>query len=423
MNKLAYAVIGLNYGDEGKGLTTDFLTRKLTKQGRAPIVARGNGGAQAGHTVVTPDGRRHVFGHVGSGTFAGAHTYLASKFIINPYVLKMERLALEGHRADNTIIMAHQDCRITSIFDMALNSIRELSRGNGRHGSCGMGINETVTRHLAGHQLTLRMLATEPVWCIADRLEVMFDAWWEPELEKIRASRELTDDRYKPFLQTFVDRNFEKHANILRQVCDHLTMSTCPQASITAFGPDLGLIIEGAQGLALDEVMGEFPHVTRSITGLPSSVLAASEAGYNKIQPIYITRCYSTRHGAGPLVGDGLAFTKGEVPEDKTNVEGTWQGKIRFAPLNLYQIKELLWEDMDRANMLEQILGVDACYPQIMLTCLDQVGDEIGIIRDEEGTVEWVQKSELPKIIFDYVHAEVAYCSYGPTAEDIHEMI
>jgi adenylosuccinate synthase len=47
-------------------------------------VVRFNGGAQAGHTVVTPDGRRHVFSHVGSGAFAGAATFLSRFFVANP---------------------------------------------------------------------------------------------------------------------------------------------------------------------------------------------------------------------------------------------------------------------------------------------------------------------------------------------------
>lgn len=65
----SYAVIGAGYGEEGKGLLTDALAHSL---GAAAMVIRHNGGAQAGHTVTLPDGRRHVFHHVGSGTRHGA---------------------------------------------------------------------------------------------------------------------------------------------------------------------------------------------------------------------------------------------------------------------------------------------------------------------------------------------------------------
>ena len=72
----AYAVIGANYGDEGKGLITDYLCRQVEN----PLVIRFNGGAQAGHTVTTPEGIRHIFSHFGSGTLAGA-SYLSFEIL------------------------------------------------------------------------------------------------------------------------------------------------------------------------------------------------------------------------------------------------------------------------------------------------------------------------------------------------------
>ncbi len=60
--RTGFAVIGANYGDEGKGLVTDFLSSRFADD---CTVVRFNGGAQAGHTVVAPDERRHVFSHFG----------------------------------------------------------------------------------------------------------------------------------------------------------------------------------------------------------------------------------------------------------------------------------------------------------------------------------------------------------------------
>ena len=72
-------VIGANFGDEGKGLMTDYFSQKPNS-----IVVCSNGGAQRGHTVTTSDGIRHVFHHFGSGTFNHASTYLSEDFIVNP---------------------------------------------------------------------------------------------------------------------------------------------------------------------------------------------------------------------------------------------------------------------------------------------------------------------------------------------------
>src|SRR6476659_2269299 len=78
---------GLGYGDEGKGTWTDFLARV------EPVhtVVRFNGGAQAGHNVVTPDGRHHTFAQCGSGTFVrGVNTHLSRFMLLNPLRLLRE---------------------------------------------------------------------------------------------------------------------------------------------------------------------------------------------------------------------------------------------------------------------------------------------------------------------------------------------
>ena len=74
-----YAVIGNNYGDEGKGLAVDYLTLSGHN-----LVVRHNGGAQAGHTVDKED-RRFVFHELSSGSFNGADTYWASTFLPDLY--------------------------------------------------------------------------------------------------------------------------------------------------------------------------------------------------------------------------------------------------------------------------------------------------------------------------------------------------
>ena len=60
------AVVGAGYGDEGKGAITDYFAHHNPNS----IICRYNGGAQAAHTVTTPDGKRHVFSHLGAGSFS-----------------------------------------------------------------------------------------------------------------------------------------------------------------------------------------------------------------------------------------------------------------------------------------------------------------------------------------------------------------
>ncbi len=97
LEKTAQVVIGAQFGDEGKGRLIDHYA---TLAGGDSIVIRFNGGAQAGHTVVTPEGQRHIFSHVGSGAFAGAATFLSRFFVANPILLlkEMKRLAEWGRQ-------------------------------------------------------------------------------------------------------------------------------------------------------------------------------------------------------------------------------------------------------------------------------------------------------------------------------------
>ena len=83
-----YAVAGKNYGDEGKGLATDYFVLKRTSCPSDSLVIRHNGGAQAGHTVDMSDGRRFVFHQLSSGSFRGASTLWADTFMPDLYKLE-----------------------------------------------------------------------------------------------------------------------------------------------------------------------------------------------------------------------------------------------------------------------------------------------------------------------------------------------
>lgn len=78
-NLMRKAVIGLGFGDEGKGITTDYLCSKT----KNPLVVRFCGGSQVGHTVVH-NGIRHVFSSFGSGTLRGVPTYWSHKCALDP---------------------------------------------------------------------------------------------------------------------------------------------------------------------------------------------------------------------------------------------------------------------------------------------------------------------------------------------------
>lgn len=298
----ARAVIGASFGDEGKGLIVDYL---CATQG-ADAVIRFNGGAQAGHTVVTPDGRRHVFQHVGAGAYRGVPTYLSQFFVVNPILLRGELAALARLGVDATIY-AHPECLVTTFADMLINQTLERRRGADRHGSCGVGFNETIERsRLPELKITLADL-----WNGGKRLEA--------QLAEICS-------KYAEWRTGAPVPNFEAMAEAYRRECALVADILQPAGMV--FGDP---IFEGAQGLLLDEDNKAFhPHVTRSKTGMHNVRKLAAIGGFRELEAYYVTRTYVTRHGAGPLPGEdpALRFV------DETNQPNEFQGELRFAPLD-----------------------------------------------------------------------------------------
>ncbi|HIB66122.1 MAG TPA: adenylosuccinate synthetase, partial [Phycisphaerales bacterium] len=143
----AIIVVDLGFGDSGKGTITDALVRQTD----AAWVVRFNGGAQAGHAVVTEDGREHIFSQFGAGTFVpGVRTYLSRFMVLHPGGLLREAEVLEGKGVENALsrVVIDPRARVITPFHQAANRLREILRGDERHGSCGLGVGETMHHSL-----------------------------------------------------------------------------------------------------------------------------------------------------------------------------------------------------------------------------------------------------------------------------------
>src|SRR5574343_250722 len=250
MIKSAVAVIGANYGDEGKGSFVDYHT--YNRSYLKPLVIRTNGGAQAGHTVQTPDGRRHVFSHFGSGAFCEAPTYLSEFFIVNPVLFKKERKELLSKKT-NPFVLVDQSVLVTTPFDMYVNQLTELSRGENKHGSVGMGINATVERHekipLSINDLTDVDLLTSKLYNIAEYSKSLFS---DEVLELLPFN---AFDHVDTIIENF---NID---------CQYFNLHT-NRVDASIIDTYQSVIFEASQGLMLDKEYGDFPHVTRSNCGL-----------------------------------------------------------------------------------------------------------------------------------------------------------
>lgn len=317
----ARIVIGASFGDEGKGLVTDYLC----SQG-AGIVVRFNGGAQAGHTVVTPDGERHVFRHFGSGTFCDVPTYLSSFFVLNPILFFQEReqLIKLGFRPD---VYAHPDCLVTTFMDMLINQAKEQKRGKYRHGSCGIGFHETIQRSSVP-ELKITM---SDLWNGGKRLEAQL-AEICGKYAEFRCGTKYEDCGGKA-TESFIE------------CCEHFAQVVQP----LGIGQCKDPVFEGAQGLLLDQNNKEFvPHLTHSNTGMKNVEILCAQAGIKEKEIYYVSRTYLTRHGHGPLPGEDASMSF----EDDTNHTNPWQGSLRFAPVNITSLKERINADANGPHKL-----------------------------------------------------------------------
>lgn len=386
----ASVVIGANYGDEGKGLITDYLADR----GPAAVI-RFNGGAQAGHTVVTPTGERHVFKHFGSGTFAKAPTFLAKKFIVNPILFRQEWEELYT-KASRWGLYADPKCPVTTPFDIMLNQAVEFERGGTRHGSCGVGINETMQRHQTAFSLTADELDNQHA--LKNKLQWMRHKYVPQRVEDLGLKTKLEfldDDR---IIDRFLSdcRFFEQHSKLW-------TWENF-QSQLHA---DTHLIFEGAQGLLLDMDHGNHPHVTHSKTGIVWATELAKEVGIKAVDVFYVSRTYVTRHGNGPLSYELENPPKGALCT--TNVHNEHQGPLRYAALDAVELLRRVWADTHSSRST-------TATPHIVFTCADQT----------DGHLE-TPAGPVPVETFALNHIKVlggkhALVSYGPTRNDIKEI-
>lgn len=344
------AVIGANYGDEGKGLLTDFITSQLAEE---CSVVRFNGGAQAGHTVVTPDGIRHVFSHIGAGSFSGCPTYLSQFFVVNPrlFVKEVSDLTCIGIRP---LVSIDPRCLVTTPIDILVNQALERKRGTKRHGSCGVGINETVTRCLRSTEFATQAQELLNLRLFERKLLHLFRNWLPQRLVELNIDLE----------ESIIQESFNQPESIASKfICECESLLNASEISFR--NPDTRFVVfEGAQGLMLDENrLDQFPHVTRSKTGLENIVFLFQKFGLEELQVNYVTRTYLTKHGAGPLPGE----CSWRFP-DATNVPNPYQGSLRYAPLNIDNLNYSIDLDLKRGKYLFPNLSAGIAF-----TCTDQL--------------------------------------------------
>ncbi|MBI2571490.1 MAG: adenylosuccinate synthetase [Candidatus Schekmanbacteria bacterium] len=329
-----FVVAGLGFGDEGKGATVDWLVRR---HGGA-LVVRYNGGPQAAHFVVAPDGATHCFSQLGSGMFVtGAETLLSRFMLVDPLALELEAAAIaeRGVRDALARLWIERECLIVTPFHKILNRMLERSRGEARHGSCGRGVGQALAD--AGDAPAAALLAGD----LSDRatLRRKLRALWHAKLEDAArlAARhagaagldELLAGLQRPdYVEALADA-YERFAAGPVHLVDRRWFAGALARWHT-------VVFEGAQGALLDAHHGFLPHVTATSTTLDAAfelLRDAGGSGAHEIHALGVLRAYATRHGAGPFVTEDDELAARMPACD--NGANEWQGRFRVGWFDL----------------------------------------------------------------------------------------
>lgn len=328
-------VLGLGFGDEGKGKTTAWLASK--QKSEETLIIRFSGGQQAGHTV-DENGLHHVFSSFGSGTLQGVPTFWSKYCTFYPTGFINERNALLslGISPD---IMIDPMSPVTTPYDVLFNRTDKDTR---LHGTVGVGVAPTLKRHESFFKLYFG--------------DLKYDKVLRAKMENIRKYYYNFDESID---DTAIVKSFYEAVKEIRdlKICDFTD-------SISKYKH---VIFEGSQGILLDQNYGFFPNVTKSNTTCKNAIKLIKKFGIknNKIIDMwYVTRTYQTRHGAGFMINEQPLKLKNA--EHETNIYNQYQGNFRIGKLDDELLNYAILCN-EREIKLENIVTKN-----LMITCNDQ---------------------------------------------------
>lgn len=366
-----HIVLGLGYGDEGKGLTTDLICSKS----KLPVVVRFSGGQQAGHTVMI-NGLKHVHSSFGSGTLRGIPSYFSEHTCIylNSIYIEANVLYKLGIAP---ILTVHPLAKLTTPYDVAWN---RLIHNRNKHGSVGIGIGATMSRHLAtGYKLFVIDLTNQKV--LQNKLD---------NIKKYYMSKLIPYE-----IEEFNTYCYDAEKLFYELIYKWRQFFDIQDYSILARATDI--IFEGSQGIMLDMDHGIFPNVTYSHTTSRNAIEIAKNFSTNTPDIYYVTRCYQTRHGNGWMSNE-LTPIDLINNEEETNTPNPWQGMMRIGEIDY--------------KLLNYALNIDKLYSKgmnrhLMVTCLDQRPD-FKILPEFVREFDYLLESRSPKTENSYESMQAA---------------
>lgn len=418
----ATLILGAQWGDEGKGKIIDYLAAQ------SDYVVRFHGGNNAGHTVIN-----------NLGTFAlhlipsGAFYKKTNICISNGTVLDLEVLLSEiamlkkaGIDLEDKLMISPR-CHIIMPYHKALEAVYETAKGKSKTGTTGRGIGPVYADKVSYNGIRLSDLLDMDTF--SEKLKVQLQI----------KNKLLSALGAKPFLQKDIEKTFA----IFRRKVKPYVQEPYPFLQ-KALGQNKHILLEGAQGLFLDNDWGTYPFVTGSTIVTGGANAGAGIAPKHITEIIGIAKAYITRVGGGPFPTE-LTDTIGDSLREQGHEYGTTTGRprrcgwfdaalIRFGA-ELTGMTHLAITKLDVLDIFDDLYictgyllnGQKVTYDQLSTKDLESIEPVYKKMKGwKSETKGKTQYNELPKLAKDYLKeiekqtgVKIAYVSTGANRNEI----
>ena len=302
----AIAVIGGQWGDEGKGKIVDMLAEK------ADMVVRFSGGSNAGHTVINPYGefKLHL---VPSGIFyPKAICVIGNGVVVEPEVLLKEIAELQSYKVDTNHLFISDRAHLVMPYHIALDGLEEDARGSAAIGTTRRGIGPVFADKIARQGIRCGDLLDKETLLVRLRSELERK---NTLLTRVYGAKPFSlDEIYQQCC-----RWGERLAPFIRQTELMLDEALRKGALV---------LLEGAQGTLLDPDFGSYPYVTSS-SPIAGGACVGAGISPNKVKRILgVFKAYTTRVGGGPMPTE-LKDETGDLIRERAKEYGATTGRPR----------------------------------------------------------------------------------------------
>ena len=301
------AVIGTQWGDEGKGKIVDWLSE------RADIVVRFQGGHNAGHTLVI-DGTKYKLSILPSGTVrSGKLSIIGNGTVVDPFHLLSEitHLQSQGVQISPDNLLLSETATLILPVHAQVDKAREVLRGSGKIGTTGRGIGPAYEDKVARRAIRIADLSDRDV--LKKKIEQIVT--WHNIFLKASGDEGFTASSV-----------FEQLEPIIPEILSYTGRSWEVLGAAHASGKRI--LFEGAQGVMLDIDHGTYPFVTSSNTVAAEAATGSGTGPSNIHFTLGITKAYTTRVGEGPFPTEDFA-EDGQRMGEKGREFGTVTGRKR----------------------------------------------------------------------------------------------